>query len=631
MHRLWLALLLSAALVTSTNALACPGTEGLIYGPGGGVWCCHGVRTTGSRLPSSTDSSMDTYQPFIILNWDISPDESLRPGMAGLEIDAGTTVSQLTFSVWGGPGDDVGANAGATASGRATGTFDKTTPATTLKAAILLNIKDGQELESPAGSVRGVDYGLGGGYSAIADAACLEGRSSLEFSEGDECRWLVAAGGGGAGPSSDGSSSTCDSFESTSAGGRPVADAQGLYKGGGGGGGIRGGAASPSGQGCAGSEGLVEQIADISDQSSLPPVGSPRAQIRFQLEGRCELLVEGDVTTVPSSIDISTRYRRATKATVTVDAGTTISRVYSTQTFTALDISTSTITLTGPTTTILTTATSATTPPTATVTEQTDVRNLPSGRPPVATTTVFETVTTEPATVVASQTATAEASSCSSYRVVYPAACCPAQYLPLESVEALERRDGEWLQPGDYVTWYATTVTEGVLTTTTTIDWPPVKTVSSTFVYTLTEGVEGPWVTNYETTRRTIRVPGPRSTSTTIAYSEAPTPLVTSTSTRFLRAPLSVLTPLLFPTTTITVSTTTTLPTPTTTVTSSPSAACAVETVQAFALDKCPYANSVGAQTRLQAVQQTRLEGYKAKSGGQPVVVDCGSSGSFTY
>ncbi|KPV72558.1 uncharacterized protein RHOBADRAFT_55660 [Rhodotorula graminis WP1] len=577
MHRLWLALLLSAALVTSTNALACPGTEGLIYGPGGGVWCCHG----------------------------------------------------LTFSVWGGPGDDVGANAGATASGRATGTFDKTTPATTLKAAILLNIKDGQELESPAGSVRGVDYGLGGGYSAIADAACLEGRSSLEFSEGDECRWLVAAGGGGAGPSSDGSSSTCDSFESTSAGGRP--DAQGLYKGGGGGGGIRGGAASPSGQGCAGSEGLVEQIADISDRSSLPPVGSPRAQIRFQLEGRCELLVEGDVTTVPSSIDISTRYRRATKATVTVDAGTTISRVYSTQTFTALDISTSTITLTGPTTTILTTATSATTPPTATVTEQTDVRNLPSGRPPVATTTVFETVTTEPATVVASQTATAEASSCSSYRVVYPAACCPAQYLPLESVEALERRDGEWLQPGDYVTWYATTVTESVLTTTTTIDWPPVKTVSSTFVYTLTEGVEGPWVTNYETTRRTIRVPGPRSTSTTIAYSEAPTPLVTSTSTRFLRAPLSVLTPLLFPTTTITVSTTTTLPTPTTTVTSSPSAACAVETVQAFALDKCPYANSVGAQTRLQAVQQTRLEGYKAKSGGQPVVVDCGSSGSFTY
>lgn len=60
-----------------------------------------------------------------------------------------------------------------------------------------LNIEDGQELESTS-SIRGVDYGRGGGYSAVADADCLAGRTSLQFSAADECRWNVAHGGGGA-------------------------------------------------------------------------------------------------------------------------------------------------------------------------------------------------------------------------------------------------------------------------------------------------------------------------------------------------------------------------------------------------------------------------------------------------
>ncbi|BGP51028.1 hypothetical protein JCM10450v2_006954 [Rhodotorula kratochvilovae] len=642
-----LALLLSAVSFPTAHALTCPGTGGLFYdGTSGAPYCCPGIRITGTKPPTSCSNRLaGVTAATISCTWSLAAGQSMRNGEAGFEADPGVKLYNLQISTVGGKGDDVGDNKGANGAAinlKAQGVINGRVLPSPLKASFLLNITDGQELDPASPSVPGVDYGRGGGYSAVADADCVAGRSSLQFTTGDDCRWSVANGGGGASKDYKGYS-----LQSSSAGAPPYKDAQGRYSGGGGAGGLLGGAAAigpefpgadaVSASGCAGTYGLANNPNTWFSLTGSIPGASPTssAYLFLQYVGTCELLVS-EGATLPSVTVIETLSRSVDETVVpgatvtsTIDELTTAtpstSSLYTTQ-----DVYT-----TPPTSTIDVTETSVTTPLTSTIAKQTTVTTETANtRTPVATAYKTEWVTSEPptSTLTAVQTVSTGYADCTTYRIFYPSKCCPSRFMTLSSLAQRPQRRTVHLQARTLTD--TSTIFEGETTTTVTVDYTQTLTApDETVLTTSTRIVEAETPVTTVTSVHTLEAPTPLSTSTHIFYSEAPTPLATSISTRFVapRRPFASVQALLNPTTTLTVTSTSELSTPlaTTTVTEEvQGTACAETLVRPFT--RCFFDVNGAGDLQLQARQRALLDDYRTRS-GRAVVVDCGAGGAFSY
>ncbi|BGP51038.1 hypothetical protein JCM10450v2_006964 [Rhodotorula kratochvilovae] len=616
------------------------------------------VRLAGTMPPTSCNNQIRTGSAQVSCRWDIPAGQSMRSGVAGFEADAGIKLGNFQMTVIGGKGGDVGAHKGA-AGGVVNLKMQNRILTSPIKADFLLNIEDGQELDPASPLVAGVEYSRGGGYSAVADADCIAGRSSLVFSPEDECRLTVASGGGGASMAADGvslcnkqpySSTPPDPLlagrQPSSAGAPPLQDAQGRYIGGGGGGGILGGGPavalfldpaydSPA-PGCGGTWGLASNPNGAfyytgTVTSSGPP---PSASLFVQFPG-CEPLV-AELATAPSLTVIETSSRSVDEtivpgATVT----STIEEVTSVTPSTSSLYTTQDVYTTPPTSTIDVTETIVTSPLTSTVVMQTTVTTETANtRTPVATAYKTEWVTREPptSTLTAVQTVSTGYADCTTYRIVYPSKCCPSRFMTLSSLSQQPQRRTVHLQARTLTD--TSTIFEGETTTTVTVDYTQTLTApDETALSTSTRIVEAETPLTTVTSVRTLEAPTPLSTSMHIVYSEAPTPLVTSVSTRFVapRRPFASVQALLNPTTTHTVTSTSELSTPlaTRTVTEEvQGTACAETVVKPFT--RCFFDVNGAGDLQLQARQRALLDEYRTLS-GRAVTVDCGAGGTFSY
>ncbi|BGP42867.1 hypothetical protein JCM10449v2_006879 [Rhodotorula kratochvilovae] len=651
-----LALLLAAALSPYALALSCPGTAGLFYdGTSGAPYCCPGVRLTGTTPP--TCNNRFTYQPTVSCTWALSDGQSLRTGDAGFEVDAGIRLYNFRTTVVGGKGEDVGAHKGGSGA-YVTLQMPGAPLPFPLKASILLNIADGQEVDLASPSIPGIAYGRGGGYSAVANADCVAGRPSLQFTPADECRWIVASGGGGASQDYDGVA-LCDrqpysstpanpllaGRQASSAGAPPLQDAQGRYISGGGGGGIVGGgpAVAPfndpayesSAPGCGGTFGLLSNSYSFYYTGTITSSGpAPLASLTFQYTA-CQPLV-AETATTPSVTVTETSSRSVDETVVPGATVTSTTEDLTTATPSTSSLYTTTDVYTTPPTSIIdVTETRVTTPLTSTIAKQTTVTTETSNtRTPVATAYKTEWVASEPptSTLTAVQTVSTGYADCTTYRIAYPSKCCPSRFMTLSSLAQQPQRRTVHLQARTLTD--TSTIFEGETTTTVTVDYTQTLTApDETVLTTSTRVVEAETPLTIVTSVRTLEAPTPLRTSTHIVYSEAPTPLVTSVSTRFVapRRPFASVQALLNPTTTLTLTSTSELPTrlATTTVTEEvQGTACAETVVKPFT--RCFFDVNGAGDLQLQARQRALLDEYRTLS-GRAVTVDCGAGGVFPY
>ncbi|GAA6033207.1 hypothetical protein JCM8097_002995 [Rhodosporidiobolus ruineniae] len=245
-----------------------------------------------------------------------------------------------------------------------------------------------------------------------------------------------------------------------------------------------------------------------------------------------------------------------------------------------------------------------------------------------ATTTVYETswaTSTPPTkTVTSVQTVQTGNADCTNFRLVFPADCCPNQYVKLKSLHRraidLEKRA-------------IVTVDGGVTTSTRTVDatktLPSGQATVTSFV-TETKTAEVPLTTTTTTTTETL--PQPQIGYTVSEYDEVVTPYETvfHTVRETAATPTQVVSVTgAQPVSTIKVMSTTTLAQPVTTTVSTAYAqatTCAVKTV--YTQSSCPSSKLV--KTLVQDAQVATLNLYKAL-GGKSVVVDCGAEGAFSY
>ncbi|ORY88102.1 hypothetical protein BCR35DRAFT_330311 [Leucosporidium creatinivorum] len=302
-------------------------------------------------------------------------------------------------------------------------------------------------------------------------------------------------------------------------------------------------------------------------------------------------------------------------STATVTESKTVDKVYTTP-LTAL----TTATVSAESVQPLQSATETYVPPTSTFTEFVDVTTTPpvsfehsTVYPP--TTTIIETVdvTTTPATSTktAVLTSSTGASNCVSFRLVYPAACCPNTYLSMTKTSSRLRRDGPRRLDRRALTTQQ--VTDGVTSTTFTVD------------ATATLAADTPSSTE------TSYYPGPLTTATTTFTADAPTDTVAGTRFHEANAETStILSTASTPSTTIQSTVYHEAATPVTTTTSTAfaqSTSCSVQIPNGIP-KTCP----IPLLARADRLAQTAfINAKKALLGGRPVAIDCGAAGTFSY
>ncbi|GAA6038275.1 hypothetical protein JCM8097_003916 [Rhodosporidiobolus ruineniae] len=572
-----------------------------------------------------------------------------------LTLKAGTRVARVETQLMGGNGASRGSYAGGKAyfGGFASTTLpilNKKLDAD-FKLSYLINMGGG----GAAGSAT-----AGGGWTALADAACVAKNGQGPYSDGFDCRYAVAGGGGGAGlngPGGDAGKPGTPNTQGVAAqpGSQQTSSGQGAFyfattgwSGAAGGGGIRGGGSVfplpgettvNSGSGAGGSSGAVAHFEAIPERVYGYVDVLPGMVVDTYLpDVQCfdPYSIPAKVTTYSATSTVSeTSYTQTVYTPTATNYETETSTVTNTPaTATVVELETSIVTLTAATSTE-TFDGGLTTPPVITVSTSTDVTTTPATSTVTsvvvpATSTVLETswaTSTPPTkTITSVQTVQTGHADCTNYRLVFPADCCPNQYVKLKSLHRrslnLEKRAGS--------AWY---VDGGVLTTTTTVSAvQTLPTDATTVTSTQTETTEAatPLATSTETD--TITLDQETVTVSTTTYGEAPTPTSTLTSTVFHEAATPLATSfstVAAPLTTSSVASTTTLAQPVTTTTSTAYAqatTCAVKTVYTQA--SCPSSNLV--KTLVQDAQVATLNLYKVL-GGKSVIVDCGSAGTFSY
>ncbi|GAA5889638.1 hypothetical protein JCM6882_007089 [Rhodosporidiobolus microsporus] len=287
--------------------------------------------------------------------------------------------------------------------------------------------------------------------------------------------------------------------------------------------------------------------------------------------------------------------------------------------------------------------------------------------------TRFETVTVTPATrtlaasatttqTVASGTTTTSVTSatghanCVQQRMTYPAACCPTAYMSglKNSTAPSKLRRRNVIYARDYTT---VTVSTGTKTATQTVDGtattevtPPVETTTvtetttgpltistniitanaSTETFYETQTVEG----DASTVTVTLTADAPSYTYTSTEYREAPTPLYTNTSTA--DAPSLAATDVEYETLATPVQTVETeAATP---ITTSTSTSTVLSTVPAATATSTQYVQSTTCAVENKPASTCPLpllgladQLSRRFFSGQPVVIDCGSAGTFYY
>ncbi|GAA5910180.1 hypothetical protein JCM6882_001765 [Rhodosporidiobolus microsporus] len=277
-----------------------------------------------------------------------------------------------------------------------------------------------------------------------------------------------------------------------------------------------------------------------------------------------------------------------------------------------------------------------TTPLTATIQTSNDVTTTPQTATVTATvtpdaSTAYETIwatSTPPTkTVTAVQTVAAGHADCTEYRLVFPSACCPSNYVKLRP---LQRRALD-LAKRDAVT---VTVDGGAATVTSTVSATATPGLGEATVTgeATTETEEAATPRTTVTTTETVTLPQLQIPIYSTFYDEAETPYVTLTSTVYHEAPTPTSTAFSTastPLTTVTQTSTTTLPQETATVTNTAyvqATTCAAKTV--YTQPACAASDLL--KTVVQDAQVAALNLYKAL-GGKRVIVDCGSAGTFSY
>ncbi|BGP10560.1 hypothetical protein JCM10049v2_006452 [Rhodotorula toruloides] len=326
--------------------------------------------------------------------------------------------------------------------------------------------------------------------------------------------------------------------------------------------------------------------------------------------------VEVDIDLGP---DYFTQYFEVDGGTTTPVAVTVppMSTVYRTPATSTIHVQ-ATQTITPDTSTLYTPEDVTTTPPTqtATITQTPDLS------------TVFETsvVNDEPptSTLTAVQTVSTGYAACTTFRLVFPASCCPNTYTSMTRLTP-----GRHRMKRDYTLFYGEATSTVTQFETVTLAQPEVE-VDVTDTYY--DEAPTPTVTAGDTVTVTNDAPTPLATVTDTQTEYAPTPLVTLASTVYhaAAAPLATVyenapTPL----TTSTVLSTNTLATPTTTITSTAfaqSTACAQKTVYTQA----QWPANPAVRAVVQNAQVAALNLYK-RMGGKSILVDCGDAGTFAY
>ncbi|GAA5853641.1 hypothetical protein JCM8547_007394 [Rhodosporidiobolus lusitaniae] len=582
-----------------------------------------------------------------------------------ITIKKGTTISHLWVMMAGGYGQDVGTILGGRTTSRPFSYTGPTPVPEDLNLAVWMNYGSTHGQYGP-------DAGGGGGYTAVGDAACAATHPSGVFpdpNDGVECRQMIAGGGGGAskainggldaGPGRNGNAGSLPrSGASTNSNGLPpYLNAAGVYSGGAGGAGLRGGGAGrppfTDGSDLSTASGAGGSLGYVSGPWRVGPSGlnggtASVGRIRFSLgspDTRCVYSVTETETTYASTTTFEeTRY---------------IETVY-TPTGTVTEMPTNTVTITPAVSTVTEQHTEeidlgpdyytvdvlggTRTPLTSTVQVSTDVTQTPE---PTTTTvtvtpdtsTAYETevVTSTPptSTFTAVQTIATGHAACTTYRLVFPAACCPSNYVKLKPQREREVKNRRSIAFDKRAIAYSTvTVDGGVKIETRTV--PATQIIGkgdATETSTVTTEVEAPTPLETITTTTTVTLPQPQVPVYSTYYDEAETPLAYETSTYTHEAETPVVTDTStapVPMTTITEHSTTMLAQPVTTTTSTAYAqatTCAARTVYTQAA--CPLNLPILKQLD-QTAQVLQLNLYRSL-GNNPVIVDCGSAGVFTY
>ncbi|GAA5889671.1 hypothetical protein JCM6882_007099 [Rhodosporidiobolus microsporus] len=513
---------------------------------------------------------------------------------------------------------------------------------------------------------RGISWTRGGGASAIYGPI-----------------FLNAAGGGGQGTNGRlaRNADSSGSYLSRSMGEAP--EKSGLASGGGGGSGCYGGRAGFPFSGDTAAAGYGGKSCYPADMTLAVNTLANDQDRAIEIHYAC-IPAAAVVTTITEDAGATTTYETSTLivSTETLTAATVTETAYETVE-SALPVSTAFETSTPETSFFTETESIETTPATQTVYETvtpptsffTETRTET-----ISPATRFETVTVTPATrtvaasattteTVASGTTTTSVTSatghanCVQQRMTYPAACCPTAYMSgLKNSTAppkLRRRNVIYAR--DYTT---VTVSTGTKTATQTVNGtattevtPPVETTTvtetttgpltistnvitanaSTETFYETQTVEG----DASTVTVTLTANAPSYTYTSTEYREAPTPLYTNTSTA--DAPSSTATDVEYETLATPVQTVETeaatpitTSTSTSTVLSTVPAATATST-QYVQSTTCAVENKPASTCPLpllgladQLVQISLIKSRRFFS-GQPVVIDCGSAGTFYY
>ncbi|GAA5853826.1 hypothetical protein JCM8547_007463 [Rhodosporidiobolus lusitaniae] len=588
---------------------------------------------------------------------------------ASFIVKSGTAINSFRASVRGQNGGSVGQKSGGTAY---TFTYGPYTPLGTLNRDLRLyswvnvggNVDYGNE-----------EVGGGGGYSAFGDLDCALAHPSGVFPDnGVECRFIVGGGGGGAsmyniGARDSGSGRPGNSVLNVLPNSQPNSSGQLPYApngkaiGAGGGAGIRGGAGprppyvkdNTYGENLTGSG--AGGLSSAIGSASLSPfrwsaissaVNNDAPFVKFAM-----VFTSGIVCTPLSAV--ATMSETTYAATETVDETSYIETVYA-PSATITEVPTRTVTRTPdvstvteeeteevelpPTTITVPVDGGVTTPPTATVQASTDITYTPE--PSTTTVTVtpeastvyetsFATSTLPTSTFTTTTTIATGFAPCQTYRLSFPAACCPSAYVRLQPHS--RRRAVPFGKRG--VT-YTVTVDGGTKTETNTVQaTQTLGAGEATVTSATTTEVEAPTPLETVTTTTTITAPQLQVEEYTTFYDEAETPLVYETSTYSHEAATPVVTDTSYaptPTTTVTVHSTTTLQQPVTTAT-------ATSTVQstrcgsrnaAYSQAFCPL--PIPAVVKLDQIAQVNLLNfYKGLNGKEPITVDCGSAGVFSY
>ncbi|BGP01145.1 hypothetical protein NBRC10513v2_004842 [Rhodotorula toruloides] len=382
------------------------------------------------------------------------------------------------------------------------------------------------------------------------------------------------------------------------------------------------------------------------------PAGTDTITATYQPPAASVTSTETDYTYPPQSTDVSwvtppTSTFTETASVFSEGASTTLVDTYTPPVSSMTETDTSTVTP------ALFYSTSTSTPPTRTI---------------VQTETATDTVSSGTFTAVV--TSTRGSASCTQLRMTYPFACCPTRYMsglkPVStapptpaSAARLRRRNRRSirLQKRDTITVKSGTTT--VTSTATSTSYLSTVTPAPQIIATVTVTTPGANATATSTETdaadtltfsATTTLQGNASTTTLLSTADAPS--TTETSTAFfdrstltllaatstvatsvqyltLDTPTSVIhetapTPLYTSTTTMHVQQTVPVATATTTTYAKPSS-CAVNTVWAAS---CPVPFLQGLD---QFAQTALIKVNKLLSGNQPVIIDCGSAGSFTY